>query len=194
MNKRSFSGFTFVEIMVTLALIGLIIAMVHNFFFSGIKFVSKSGASVESFGEHAKIIDIIKRLFLSASHAPEERWSLVDPANPPEAGDHGISEKLFSFIDDPPTMVFFSRNKGLLSRVSVRFFKNKGFFEILDSQGTKRIFKTQYILDFNVIPIDIKIDQKIIKGAEFRFLDSSSSKILIRVFPIQFNNESVDRG
>jgi hypothetical protein len=107
-----------------------------------------------------------------------------------EAAD---SKKLFSFIDDPPTMVFFIKKAGNLVRVSISFSYQKKSFEIETSADFKKSYSVKHIKFFRVLPVKIKTGLKTVFGADFYFYDETKNITPLRIFPIQFNNHSADK-
>ncbi|PKK90404.1 MAG: hypothetical protein CVV64_08550 [Candidatus Wallbacteria bacterium HGW-Wallbacteria-1] len=129
-------GFTLVEIAVVIGVLGILATIVHTLFQSGIGMFRKGGERVEAANAIAMALSIVRPEILGASQAPDELWALVDPQHMPGMEDDRTGtqrlggSRMAVFMDEPPTLIFFSALEAGIERVTVRFDPQKQSIEV----------------------------------------------------------------
>lgn len=149
-------GVSMVELMLALALLGVILAASSETFLSGLGFYKMGEKRLEAVESLSLLLRTVRPALFSAVNAPGELWAQVDPTTPPSReGSAGAAPRLISFLDDPPTLIFFVRDGGNLVRRGFRYDASRGLVTVFAGTQHPKVLKVPGLAGFTAREVEI---------------------------------------
>lgn len=155
-SRRTARGVSMVELMLVLTLLGIILAASSETFLSGLGFYRMGEKRLEAVESLSILLRAMRPALFAAVKAPGELWAQVDPMTPPSREkDSSAATRLISFLDEPPTLIFFVREDGNLVRRGFRFDSARGGVTVFAGADHPKTLRVPGLMGFTAREVEI---------------------------------------